>query len=66
MLHPAAPLRRNMRTRQIAGVCSGLAEHFGLDLTLVRIGYVVATVLSAGTALAIYVILWLVIPESEV
>ena len=55
-----------MRTRQIAGVCSGLAEHFGLDLTLVRIGYVVATVLSAGTALAIYVILWLVIPESEV
>ncbi|MCH7700757.1 MAG: PspC domain-containing protein [Planctomycetes bacterium] len=65
MLHPAAPLRRNMRNRQVAGVCSGLADHFGLDPTLIRVAYVVAIPLSAGTALAIYCILWLVIPESE-
>ena len=54
-----------MRNRQVAGVCSGLADHFGLDPTLVRIAYVVAIPLSAGTAFAIYCILWLVIPESE-
>ena len=31
------PLRRNMHNRQIAGVCSGLADYFGLDPTLVRV-----------------------------
>ena len=28
------PLRRSNRDRMIAGVCAGLAHHFGLDVTL--------------------------------
>lgn len=33
--------------RMIAGVCSGIAEYFGWDITLVRILYVLATVCTA-------------------
>ena len=65
MYHPAAPLRRTMQDRQIAGVCGGLAEHFALDPTLVRVGYALATVCTAFAGCIVYVILWLVIPERE-
>jgi len=57
-------LRRNMHNRQIAGVCAGLADYFGLDPTVVRVGYVLLSILSVGfPGILVYVILWLVIPE---
>ena len=54
-----------MRDRQIAGVCSGLAEHFALDPTLVRVVYLLATVGTAFAGCLAYVVLWLVIPERD-
>ncbi len=57
-------LRRNMHNRQIAGVCAGLADYFGLDPTVVRVGYVLLSIFSVGfPGILVYVILWLVIPE---
>ena len=57
-------LRRSRSNRMIAGVMGGLAEYFGLDATLVRVIYVVGSVLSAAFPGAlVYVILWLVVPE---
>jgi phage shock protein C len=51
----------------IAGVCAGLAHHFGLDVTLVRVLYVVASILSvAFPGILVYIILWIVIPEEGV
>jgi phage shock protein C len=48
----------------IAGVCAGLAPHFGLDVTLVRVLYVVVSILSvAFPGILVYIVLWLVIPE---
>jgi phage shock protein PspC (stress-responsive transcriptional regulator) len=48
----------------IAGVCCGLAHHFGLDVTLVRVLYVLASILSAAfPGILVYIILWIVIPE---
>jgi phage shock protein C len=48
----------------IAGVCAGLAHHFGLDVTLVRVLYVVVSILSvAFPGILVYVALWIVIPE---
>jgi phage shock protein C len=48
----------------IAGVCAGLAEHFGLDPTLLRVVYVLVSVFSAAfPGLAVYIVLWVVIPE---
>jgi phage shock protein C len=61
---PANPLRRSRRHRLIAGVCGGLAEWLGWDVTLVRVGYVLVSVLSAAfPGTIVYLILWLVVPE---
>jgi phage shock protein PspC (stress-responsive transcriptional regulator) len=47
----------------IAGVCSGLADYFGLDVTLVRIIYVLATFFTAFAGCPIYLILWVLMPK---
>ncbi len=50
----------------IGGVCGGLAEWLGWDPTLVRILYVVASVLSAAfPGLFVYIILWMVMPQAD-
>jgi phage shock protein C len=61
--HPR-PLRRSRTERVIAGVCAGLAHHFGLDVTLMRILYVLVSILSAAfPGILVYIVLWIVIPE---
>ena len=48
----------------IAGVCAGLAHHFGLDVTLMRVLYVLVSVRSAAfPGILVYIVLWIVIPE---
>jgi phage shock protein PspC (stress-responsive transcriptional regulator) len=50
----------------IAGVCGGLAEWLGWDATLVRVLYIVLSVLSvAFPGILVYVILWVLMPESQ-
>jgi phage shock protein PspC (stress-responsive transcriptional regulator) len=57
------PLRRSRDKRMIAGVMGGIAEHFGLDVTLLRVIYVVVSILSAAFPGAlIYLLLWILIP----
>ena len=59
-------LRRSMANRQIAGVCGGLADYFGLDATAVRVGYVLLSLFSAAfPGMLVYVVLWILIPERE-
>ena len=67
MVSPGKPLRRSRQNRMIAGVCGGLAEWLGWDATLVRILYVVVSVVSAAfPGLLAYVILWILMPEAAV
>ncbi|MFZ2906646.1 MAG: PspC domain-containing protein [Cyclobacteriaceae bacterium] len=48
----------------IAGVCAGLANHFGLDVSLVRIGFVLIGFITAFVPLTlIYLVMWFVIPQ---
>ena len=55
-----------MVNRQIAGVCGGLGEYFGIDPTLVRVAYVLVSLLSVGfPGILIYILLWVLIPERE-
>ena len=49
--------------RMIAGVCAGIADYFGWDITLVRIVYVIATFFTAFSGGIVYLILWMVMPE---
>jgi len=60
------PLRRSSRNRVLAGVCGGLAEWLGWDVTLVRILYVAVSVVSvAFPGILVYIVLWLVMPKGE-
>lgn len=54
-------LRRRSDGRMLGGVATGIAARFGFDVTLVRLGFVLATVLS-GFGAAVYVVAWLVLP----
>lgn len=51
------------RDRVIAGVCGGLAEYLGWDITAVRIIYALLTVFTAFSGAIIYIILMLLMPE---
>jgi phage shock protein PspC (stress-responsive transcriptional regulator) len=65
MVNPANPLRRSRQNRMIAGVCGGLAEWLGWDVTLVRVLYVVVSAISAAfPGILAYIILWAVMPEA--
>jgi phage shock protein C len=56
-------LTRSMDDRMVAGVCAGLASYFNLDPSLVRLLFVLVFFLG-GSALLIYLILWIVMPEA--
>jgi phage shock protein C len=50
----------------IAGVVSGLARYFDLDVTLARVLYVVLSVCSAAfPGILVYVLLWILMPQEE-
>lgn len=53
-------LQRDDREKMIGGVCAGLAEYFGIDVSFVRIAFVVAVMFGAGVLA--YIILWIVMP----
>ena len=62
----AQPLRRSRRNRMLGGVMGGLAQHFGLNPTGLRIIYVIGSIVSAAFPGAfVYVILWLLIPLED-
>ncbi|HAN10136.1 MAG TPA: PspC domain-containing protein [Clostridiales bacterium] len=48
---------------KIAGVCGGVAEYFGIDATLVRLGVILFTLASIGTGIVFYLIAWAVMPR---
>ena len=59
-------LTRSASQKMIAGVCGGLAEYFGLDVTVVRIAYVLISILSvAFPGILAYIILMFVMPPPE-
>lgn len=55
---------RRSNDKMLAGVCAGIAEYFGLEVSLVRIGYVALSIFSAGfPGLILYVAMALIIPQ---
>ncbi len=59
-------LYRSEKDRMIAGVCGGLGEYFGIDPVLIRLAFVVVTLVGGAGVLA-YIVLWIVMPtESSV
>ena len=56
-------LRRSSDDRLIGGVCGGVAEFFGLDVSLVRLATLLL-ILFGGLSLWVYILLWIIVPKS--
>jgi len=61
---PTKRLFRDTEQGMLAGVSAGIADYFGIDPIIVRIIFVIATV-SGGWGIAIYIVLWLIVPEAK-
>jgi phage shock protein C len=65
-LEPGSPLTRTWYRspsgRMIAGVCAGLAEQFGISVTIVRLAFLLSALFGGGMGLIVYVVLWVVMP----
>lgn len=58
-------LQLSRHNRKIAGVCGGIAEYFDIDPTLVRIIWVVVT-LMGGAGILLYIIAWILMPSRTI
>lgn len=56
-------LYRSKKNRVFLGVLGGMGEYFDVDPTLLRVVYVIFLLASLGTAILLYLLLALVIPE---
>jgi len=64
-MSPTKKLKRSSNNKMLAGVCGGIAEYFDLDPTLVRIGYVILSLIATGfPGLLVYGVLAIVMPDS--
>ena len=62
----SAGLTRSLHDRVLAGVIGGIAHRYGWSPTLLRVLYVVGSVLSAAfPGILVYLVLWLLIPEGN-
>ncbi len=51
------------RNKMIAGVCAGIAEYFDVDPTIIRVAFVLLSILSIGfPGILVYIILMLIMP----
>lgn len=58
-------LYRSGTERILGGVCAGIGEYADVDPTVVRLVWVVLTLLSLGVGLVAYIIAWIIIPEGK-
>lgn len=60
---PVRTFRRSRTDRVVAGVCGGAASMLGIDVALLRVILVAATLFGFGAGALVYLVCWLVVPE---
>ena len=59
-------LHRSVHNSMIGGVCGGLAEWLDWDPTLVRVAFVLVSILSAAfPGILVYIVLWILMPRAS-
>ena len=58
-------LYRSKKNGIIAGVCAGMGEYLGIDVTVIRLLWILFTFLSMGAGILAYIIAWIIIPEEK-
>jgi len=61
-------LVRSVTDKRIAGVCGGLAEYFDVDPTIVRVSWVIVSIIAGAVVFGVvaYVVAWFIIPSAPV
>lgn len=57
---PAAGFHLDKYNGKIFGVCSGIANYFGINTTLVRVGFVLGTLIGFGSLILVYLAIALI------
>lgn len=57
---PSRGFALDKRNAKLFGVCGGIANYFGVDATLVRIGFVIGTILGFGSLILVYLAIALI------
>jgi len=60
---PGRMLSRSRDDRKVAGVCAGIARYMGIDVTLVRILFLVFALWPPTAGLIVYIVCWIVMPQ---
>jgi phage shock protein C len=58
-------LLRNEHDKVIAGVSSGLADYMQVDVTIIRLLFVLSTIFLVGTGILVYLVMWIVVPVNN-
>lgn len=58
-------LFRNEHDKVVAGVSSGVAEYMEVDVTIIRLLFVLSTIFLVGTGILVYIIMWIVVPVNN-
>jgi len=58
-------LYRLTQDKKIAGVCSGLAQYFDVDVTLMRLAVAAGIIFSGGLGLVAYIAAWVIMPTDR-
>jgi phage shock protein C len=56
-------LVRSRKGRMVAGICAGIADYSGLDVTLVRVIVTVVSIITGGAGALAYLAAWMIIPS---
>jgi phage shock protein C len=58
-------LYRNEHDKVLGGVSTGLAAYLQIDVTIVRLLFILSTVFLVGAGLLVYVIMWIIVPANN-
>jgi len=63
MAQPIKRLYRSRHDKVLGGVCAGIARYINVDPVVVRLLWVVLTLISMGLGIVVYIIAWIIVPE---
>lgn len=58
-------LLRNEHDKVLAGVSSGLADYMQVDVTIIRLLFVLSTIFLVGTGILVYIVMWIIVPVNN-
>lgn len=62
---PYKRLYKSRRDRKLFGVCGGLGDYFSIDPTVIRILFILLTILSVGTGIILYIAMAIFVPDEN-